>query len=588
MGAYLTSQDVAERLQVSRETVRRWLRTKELRGMPLGRAGYRIEEADFQAFIQQRCESTPHHASNGNGSNGHHIAGKRAFQQNVQNISPLVCMNKDSFPHQDALNRQIIESSADCIKVLDLQGNLLYMNVGGQQSMEIDDFSLCLNMPWTDFWQGNDQQSAQNALVKAREGKVSAFRGYCETAKGTPKWWEVVVTPVFDTNGNVERILSVSHDITERIRMEAALRESNQRLTLAQETAQLGIWDLDFATGALDCTAMCKANFGLPPETIFTYDKLIKMIHADDRDSMQQAVRRALDEHTKYEAEYRALWPDGSAHWILASGRGIYGDDGKPVGMTGITLEITERKEREQRKDDFIGMASHELRTPLSTMKGSIQLSQRLLKRLLKQEELSPGASKIINDISGMLERALRQAGVQNRLISDLLDVSRIQANKLELSPVLCDPVTIVRETVEDQQRVTPTRPISLDLPEQDTVLVMADKDRIGQVVNNYLSNAIKYSEADQPITVGLRIEGQYVRIWVQDVGPGLSPEAQRHVWERFYQVEDVMVQYGSGAGLGLGLHISQTLIKRHHGQVGVESTLGKGSTFWFTLPLAM
>jgi hypothetical protein len=105
-------------------------------------------------------------------------------------------------------------------------------------------------------------------------------------------------------------------------------------------------------------------------------------------------------------------------------------------------------------------------------------------------------------------------------------------------------------------------------------------------VVTNYLTNAIRYSSADQPIHIGLSIREDMARVWVRDQGPGLSAEAQKELWQRFHQVKDIPVQSGSGKGLGLGLYICQMLIAQHQGEVGVESTPGEGSTFWFTLPL--
>jgi signal transduction histidine kinase len=124
-------------------------------------------------------------------------------------------------------------------------------------------------------------------------------------------------------------------------------------------------------------------------------------------------------------------------------------------------------------------------------------------------------------------------------------------------------------------------------MPATETIPILADPDRIGQVLTNYISNALKYSEATKPVEVQLTCEGQVACIAVRDEGPGLSNEEQQRVWECFYQAPDIKVLSGSGVGLGLGLYISQTIIQRHHGQVGVQSTPGKGSTFWFTLPIA-
>ena len=127
--------------------------------------------------------------------------------------------------------RRILESSKDCIKVLDLQGRLLYMNDGGQKVMEIDDFDKQLyNKPWLNFWQGCDREAAEKAFRAARNGKTGKFDGYCTTAKGTPKWWEVVVTPMWDNNKKVQEILSVSRDITGRKVAEEAVKERNREL----------------------------------------------------------------------------------------------------------------------------------------------------------------------------------------------------------------------------------------------------------------------------------------------------------------------------------------------------------------------
>ncbi|WP_052568963.1 sensor histidine kinase [Ktedonobacter racemifer] len=161
-----------------------------------------------------------------------------------------------------------------------------------------------------------------------------------------------------------------------------------------------------------------------------------------------------------------------------------------------------------------------------------------------------------------------------------------LMANTLELSLDHCDLASIVRETVEDLRVTAPERSLLLELPEHTTVMVLADRARISQVVTNYLTNAIRYSSADQPIHIGLTIREGMARVWVRDHGPGLTEEAQKELWQRFHQVKGVPVQSGSGKGLGLGLYICRTLIAQHHGEVGVESMPGEGSTFWFTLPM--
>ena len=237
--------------------------------------------------------------------------------------------------------------------------------------------------------------------------------------------------------------------------------------------------------------------------------------------------------------------------------------------------------------DEFIGIAGHELRTPLTTIQGSVQLARRQVSKILKQQEnLSTAVAPLVTSVGGHLERTERQIRMQNRLISDLLDVARIHANRLELHPELCDLVVLVRESVEDQCYLTPNRSITFTGKVSEEVLVMADTDRLRQVLGNYLSNALKYSEADKPVEVHLEALGKLVRVGVRDEGPGLSRQEQQRIWDRFYRVPEVEVKSGSGVGLGLGLHISRMIVERLGGQVGVQSVPGNGSTFWFTLPL--
>jgi signal transduction histidine kinase len=168
------------------------------------------------------------------------------------------------------------------------------------------------------------------------------------------------------------------------------------------------------------------------------------------------------------------------------------------------------------------------------------------------------------------------------------VDVARVRAGKLDLHLAPTDLAAIVREAVEEQRQVNQEHPLVLECPKDLRLPVTADAQRLGQVVTNYLTNALKYSPADRPVTVGLEVDHRQarVRVWVHDEGPGLPPGEQERIWERFHRAPGIEVQSGSGVGLGLGLHVSRTIIELHHGQVGVQSTPGQGSTFWFSLPL--
>ncbi|HEV2404193.1 MAG TPA: ATP-binding protein, partial [Ktedonobacterales bacterium] len=242
--------------------------------------------------------------------------------------------------------------------------------------------------------------------------------------------------------------------------------------------------------------------------------------------------------------------------------------------------------------DEFLGVASHELRTPLTSMQANIQLIERRMRQIV--DAATPGDERasqverlpsLIEPVASLVSRTERQMRRLNRLVGDLLDVSRIQAGKLEFVPESRDLIAIVMEAVEEQRAAWPEREIILDTTRR-RLAISVDADRIGQVVTNYLTNALKYSPPETAVAVRVRVHNGAVRVETRDEGPGIAVAEQGRLFERFYRVPGIEQQSGSGMGLGLGLYICKTIIERHGGQVGVESAPGAGSVFWFTLPI--
>jgi signal transduction histidine kinase len=202
------------------------------------------------------------------------------------------------------------------------------------------------------------------------------------------------------------------------------------------------------------------------------------------------------------------------------------------------------------------------------------------------QGAASPPHDPLLGSLEPLLARLAGQTTRLTRLVDDVLDISRIQAGRLEIRRVRCELGALVREVVQIVQEGASDRVIALAPLPLEPVWVEADPARLAQVVENYLTNALKYAPAERPVRVGLERDEGHARVWVQDQGVGIEAAEQAHIWERFYRVEGVRHQAGSGIGLGLGLYISRTIVERQGGAVGVASSPGHGSTFWFTLPL--
>lgn len=406
--------------------------------------------------------------------------------------------------------------------------------------------------------------------------------------------------PLRDAHGQIAGAVLIVRDVTQRREVERALRRSEQQLRLVIDGIPSFVVYVDRNYCYQFVNRALAEGIGRSREEVV--GKSVAQVYGEQgfQELLPYFERTFAGEEIHFERSYPRL--DGTIGILSLLYLPDKDEAGYVRGCIGVLTDITEQRRQEEIMrtnelaavetarllDEFIGVAGHELRTPLTTIKASVQLSKRQLTRLSNQEtgtleEIAP----VLRTVLGLLNRTERQINMQNRLVSDLLDVSRIRSDRLELHPELFDLIALVRETLEDQRELTPARQLTLSVEVTDDALVLADADRVRQVLTNYLSNALKYSAADQPVEVEVQIIGTKIRVAVIDHGPGLPEQHQQHIWERFYRVPGVEVRSGSGVGLGLGLHISRMLIERQDGMVGVQSEPGKGSTFWFTLPLA-
>ena len=268
--------------------------------------------------------------------------------------------------------------------------------------------------------------------------------------------------------------------------------------------------------------------------------------------------------------EFDILKKDGKKAYVQVSSSIIRNKKKKVIAAASIISDITQQKELEQQKDDFLSMASHELKTPITSLKMFIELQRQQI------EDDNQQKSKYFN------QRILDQANKLKELTNDLLDVSRIQTNKLRFTMEEFDISSVIHETIEGLQGTTKGHKILVKGVKNHHV--KADRYRIYQVLANLISNAIKYSPTGESVIVEAKQDKKNVIVSVKDAGIGISKLHQMKIFDRLYQVTDPHEK--TFPGLGLGLYISKEIVERHKGKIWVKSTKGKGSTFFFSLPL--
>src|SRR5215217_6017090 len=248
----------------------------------------------------------------------------------------------------------------------------------------------------------------------------------------------------------------------------------------------------------------------------------------------------------------------------------IYEQSRKLIEIQNALLdEIEFRKQAEYKKDEFISIASHELKTPLTSVKGYMQL----LGRSIEKGDL--------DKVKNHLAKAQIQLEKLNELIADLLDISKIESGKLKFNKkhfvmdVLLDNVIDIIHQSNPEFNIIRKGKASQE--------IYADEMRIEQVIINFLTNAIKYSPGTHEIQINVNVKDDKIYVGVRDFGIGIAPGQQKNVFEKFYRVEETSIHF---QGLGIGLYISSEIVKRHGGQIGVKSTMGEGSEFYFIIPV--
>jgi two-component system sensor histidine kinase VicK len=419
--------------------------------------------------------------------------------------------------------------------------------------------------------------NARNVFTRVIEtGKVIDVPTYRfdvyrpETDEYEMRYWSCCNTPIFNTEKKVAYILNTVVNITEEINAKEVAVENENRLRLAAEAASLATWDLNLHDQSFIYSARLAEIFGHPPETIISLTDIRKQVDSGDMEHIVLKAYYAAIKTGNYLYEVRIYWPDGSLHWIKTQGIVINDENGHPVRMLGTVLDTTESKRDEIRKNDFIAMASHELKTPLTSLKAYIQL---LVKRLSDSPD---------NFVTSTLSKAGHQVNKMTELIHGFIDLSKLEPGKLQLDVKEFEINQLIDNCLEEFRLTNIGNP-TIFAP-QGKIILRADEEKVGQVLSNFLNNAVKYSNRGCRITVACKKTESDIRVSVTDEGIGIKPKDQEKLFQRFYRAESVRKKNISG--FGIGLYLASEIINLHKGKIGVESEEGKGATFYFTLPL--
>jgi PAS domain S-box-containing protein len=412
-------------------------------------------------------------------------------------------------------------------------------------------------------------ETGSSYRAKAQEIRVQ------KAGKPTTIYVDFLYQAMKDDNGKAYAIMIVAIDVTSEIVSRKELESAYEQMRLSKEAAQLGTFDMDLTSGDMEWDERCRSLFGISHTRLVSYERdFIQRLHPEDQERVLTLINEILEKRLNdgnYDVEYRTIdAEDGKIRWVRAKGKVFYDGSGKPLRFIGSVLEITEQKQNEQRKNDFIGMVSHELKTPLTALSAIIQLSKTKIK---KHEDTF---------LTTAMCKAEQQVKRMTSMINGFLNISRLESAKMHMEKTTFEMGALIREVIAEYKWSTSTHVI--ELSECEHVMIEGDRDKIMSVVSNLISNAIKYAPKNEFIRVSCQVNNGMIQVSVADKGMGIKPQDIDHVFDRYYRIESKHTQHI--AGFGIGLYLSAEIVRQHRGEIWVESQSGVGSTFHFTLPL--
>lgn len=379
----------------------------------------------------------------------------------------------------------------------------------------------------------------------------------------------LTISPIKDTSGKIVGASTIAQDITERKRLGEMLKESEQKFRELAELLPQAIFEIDFEGRLTYANSYGFESTGYTRENLEKGINAIELFVPEQRDRIVKNILAVLSGEKFDDHEYSVLRKDGSTYPVLIYSN-IIMRDGKPVGVRGIVLDITERKKIEQMKTDFVSFISHQLRTPVAGLMGYID---NMLDGVTG--ELNSKQIEYLSGMRGVCER-------NSRLIADLLNISRIERGVLTVNISPVDLRSVVDSAVKEHRKSIEEKGLVLSIKEADQgIVVLADIDKLVEVLKNVIHNAAKFTSKGS-ISIEIVAEGQRGIVKVSDTGMGMSKESLQDLFKKDKVMSGAAVV---GGGAGLGLYIAKGFMQLQHGDIMAESVEGEGSTFIIRLP---
>lgn len=367
----------------------------------------------------------------------------------------------------------------------------------------------------------------------------------------------------------IKELQSQNRELAASAKLESAYKESQLRFRTIFESSRLGNKILDSDLKILQVNPALVSMLGYDSKEDLIGKQILKYVPEDCQGSWKKLQNQLWEKATpSFSLETCMIRKDGKVIWCQVTSI-LFLDAGKNLGYT-ILEDITEQRNLRLQKEEFIAVASHELQTPLTTLRAGLQL----ISRLVKQDDI------ITARIVKLFSSVEANADKLHNLVRDLLSTSKLEQGELVLNKVRFNALELVEKCCT-HIRSSGIYEIKHDI--DSSLELFADEQKINQVLVNLVNNAVKYAPESKNILIRIRSLGDTARIEVIDYGQGISEENLDKLFSRYYQV---MKNGNHSSGLGLGLYISAEIIRRHNGEIGVESEPGKGSTFWFTIPV--